>query len=227
MKILIVEDELKLAGFLKKGLAQEGFVVDAARSAAEAERLTLDGVYDAIVLDLGLPDKDGLAMLRLLREEGDSTPVLILTARGSVEEKVRALEMGANDYLTKPFAFRELVARLKVLMRPAGAAGDVLRAGDLTLDVHSRKAERSGKPIALTNKEFAILELLMRSAGRPVSRARLWEHAWEGSFELDSNVLEVHIGRLRRKIGGRGSLLIETVRGVGYRIETAPGRKTV
>ncbi len=224
MRVLVIEDEKKLAAFIAKGLTQEGFSVDTAASAAEAEKQTLNGVYDLIVMDVNLPDGDGFTLLEALRREGDATPVIMLTARGSVDDKVRGLESGANDYLTKPFAFRELVARARVLLRPAEKSTDVLSAGDLELDVRSRKASRAGKNIVLTNKEFALLEIMLRSAGRPVSRAVLWEHAWEGSFEVDSNVLDVHVGRLRRKIdGGAADKLIQTVYGVGYKID-APGR---
>ncbi len=224
MRVLVIEDEKKLAAFIAKGLTQEGFSVDTAASAAEAEKQTLNGVYDLIVMDVNLPDGDGFTLLEALRREGDATPVIMLTARGSVDDKVRGLESGANDYLTKPFAFRELVARARVLLRPAEKSTDVLSAGDLELDVRSSKASRAGKNIVLTNKEFALLEIMLRSAGRPVSRAVLWEHAWEGSFEVDSNVLDVHVGRLRRKIdGGAADKLIQTVYGVGYKID-APGR---
>jgi two-component system copper resistance phosphate regulon response regulator CusR len=224
MRVLIIEDEKKLSAFIAKGLAQEGFSVDTAASAAEAEKQTLNGVYDLIVMDVNLPDGDGFTLLEELRRQGDATPVIMLTARGSVDDKVRGLETGANDYLTKPFSFRELVARARVLMRTAEKNTDVLAAGDLTLDVRARKAVRAGKTIELTNKEFALLEILLRNAGRPVSRAVLWEHAWEGSFEVDSNVLDVHVGRLRRKIdAGAGDKLVRTVYGVGYKIDV-PGR---
>lgn len=224
MRVLIIEDEKKLSAFIAKGLAQEGFSVDTAASAAEAEKQTLNGVYDLIVMDVNLPDGDGFTLLEELRRQGDATPVIMLTARGSVDDKVRGLETGANDYLTKPFSFRELVARARVLMRTAEKNTDVLAAGDLTLDVRARKAVRAGKTIELTNKEFALLEILLRNSGRPVSRAVLWEHAWEGSFEVDSNVLDVHVGRLRRKIdAGSGDKLVRTVYGVGYEIDV-PGR---
>ena len=220
MRVLIIEDEKKLSAFIAKGLTQEGFSVDTAASAAEAEKQTLNGVYDLIVMDVNLPDGDGFTLLEGLRRQGDSTPVIMLTARCSVDDKVRGLETGANDYLTKPFSFRELVARARVLMRTGEKNTDVLAAGDLTLDVRSRKAVRAGKAIELTNKEFALLEILLRNAGRPVSRAVLWEHAWEGSFEVDSNVLDVHVGRLRRKLdAGAGDKLLQTVYGVGYKIE--------
>lgn len=220
MRILVVEDERKLAGFIRKGLTQEGFSVDVAATAAEALDRAESGGCDLVILDVNLPDRDGFSVLKDLRRQGDRTPVLMLTARDSVDDKVRGLESGANDYLTKPFAFRELVARVRVLLRPAHSPTDTLAVGDLSLDVHARRATRAGKTIPLTNKEFALLELLMRGAGRPVSRTRLWDHAWEGSFEVDSNVLDVHIGRLRRKIdGGRKTRLLQTVFGVGYKIE--------
>ncbi len=224
MRVLLIEDEKKLSAFITKGLTQEGFSVDSAAGAAEASRQLLNGVYDLVIMDVNLPDGDAFALLEAMRREGDATPVIMLTARGSVDDKVRGLESGANDYLTKPFAFRELVARARVLLRPAEKPEDVLTAGDLSLDVRSRRVTRAGRRIELTNKEFALLEVLLRSAGRPVSRAVLWEHAWEGSFEVDSNVLDVHMGRLRRKVdAGAGGKLIRTVYGVGYQIE-APER---
>ena len=224
MRVLIIEDEKKLSAFMAKGLTQEGFSVDTAASAAEAGKQTLNGVYDLIVMDVNLPDGDGFTLLEELRRQGDATPVIMLTARGSVDDKERGLESGANDYLTKPFAFRELVARARVLLRTVEKPVDTLSAGDLTLDVRARKVVRAGATIDLTNKEFSLLEILLRNTGRPVSRAVLWEHAWEGSFEVDSNVLDVHVGRLRRKIGGgSGDKLIQTVYGVGYKIDV-PGR---
>lgn len=224
MRILVIEDEKKLSDFIVKGLSQEGFSVDLASTAAEAEDRRLNGVYDLLVMDVNLPDGDGFTILESMRREGDATPVIMLTARGSVDDKVRGLETGANDYLTKPFAFRELVARARVLLRPAEKPVDVLAAGDLTLDVRARRVTRGGRRIELTNKEFALLEILLRNAGRPVSRAVLWEHAWEGSFEVDSNVLDVHMGRLRRKVDGDSPVkLVRTVHGVGYQIDVPEG----
>jgi DNA-binding response OmpR family regulator len=178
MRILVVEDEKKLGAFLKKGLTQEGFSVDVAATGAEALDRGSEGCFDLIILDLNLPDTDGLSVLKSLRREGDATPVLILTARDAVRDKVRGLETGSNDYLTKPFAFEELVARVRVLLRPPAKTGDRLTTGDLILDIAARHATRGGKTISLTNKEFALLEILMRNAGRPVSRTRLWDSAW-------------------------------------------------
>jgi len=224
MRVLVIEDEAKLSAFICKGLAQEGFSVDAAADAAGAGRQLLNGVYDLVILDVNLPDGDGFSILETMRREGDRTPVIMLTARGSVDDKVRGLEAGANDYLTKPFAFRELVARARVLLRPPERPVDVLAAGDLELDVRARRATRAGQRLDLTAKELALLEVLLRNSGRPVSRAVLWEHAWEGSFEVDSNVLDVHMSRLRRKIdAGRDAKLVHTVYGVGYKIDAAGG----
>ena len=221
MRVLVIEDEKKLSDFIVKGLRQEGFSVDLAATAAEAEDRRLNGVYDLLIMDVNLPDGDGFALLAAMRREGDATPVLMLTARGSVDDKVRGLETGANDYLTKPFAFRELVARARVLLRPAGKPADELAAGALRLDVRARRVTVGETRVELTNKEFALLEVLLRNAGRPVSRAALWEHAWEGSFEVDSNVLDVHMGRLRRKLAaaGPGGEVVRTVYGIGYAIE--------
>ncbi len=226
MRALVIEDEKKLSDFIKKGLTQEGLSVDTAYTAGEAAKQSLNGVYDIILLDVNLPDRDGFSVLKALREEGDTTPVIMLTARGSVDDKVRGLEAGANDYLTKPFAFRELIARIRVLLRAPQAPTDVLTAGSLVFDVRARKVARGAKPVALTNKELSLLEVLMRSAGRPVSRVVLWEHAWEGSFEVDSNVLDVHVSRLRRKIAAGGEEeLIQTVHGIGYKIDAGTGGK--
>lgn len=220
MRILIVEDETKLAAFLKKGLVQEGFAADVTRSAAEAVDRTEAGSYAVVILDINLPDRDGFSVLKQLRDTGDTTPVLMLTARDSIHDKVRGLESGANDYLTKPFAFRELLARVRVLLRSRSDPKDVLTVGDLSLDLAARRVVRAGRLLRLTNKELALLELLMRHVGRPVSRVLLWEHAWEGSFEVNSNVLDVHMGRLRRKIDAAGKIpLIETVYGIGYKME--------
>src|SRR5436190_4558264 len=219
MRILIVEDERKLAAFLKKGLNQEGFSVDVEHDAAGALRRLEEGAVDLVVLDVNLPDQDGFAVLRTMRRDGVSVPVLMLTARDSIDDKVKGLESGAHDYLTKPFSFRELAARVRVLLRPAGQSGDTLTAWDLTLDVHARRATRQGTTVPLTNKEFALLEVLMRSPNRPVSRVRLWDHAWEGSYEVDSNVLDVHMARLRKKIDGAYKVkLIQTVHGIGYQM---------
>jgi len=226
MRALVIEDEKKLSDFIKKGLTQEGLSVDTAYTAGEAAKQSLNGVYDIILLDVNLPDRDGFSVLKALREEGDTTPVIMLTARGSVDDKVRGLEAGANDYLTKPFAFRELIARIRVLLRAPQAPTDVLTAGSLVFDVRARKVTRGAKLVALTNKELSLLEVLMRSAGRPVSRVVLWEHAWEGSFEVDSNVLDVHVSRLRRKIAAGGEEeLIQTVHGIGYKIDAGTGGK--
>jgi two-component system, OmpR family, copper resistance phosphate regulon response regulator CusR len=221
MRILVVEDEKKLAAFLKKGLAQEGFAVEVAHAGEEALQKIQDDPCDLVILDVNLPDRDGLSVLKRLRALGHATPVLMLTARDSLDDKVKGLESGANDYLTKPFAFRELIARIRVLLRPPQSATDKLSAGDLSLDLLARRASRGDQTIDLTNKEFALLELLLRHVGRPVSRARLWAHAWDNALDdLDSNVLDVHIGRLRRKIDDSQKVrLIQTVHGTGYKID--------
>lgn len=218
MRILVIEDERKLAAFIKKGLMQEGFSVETAATGEEGLHAAAGGC-DLIILDLNLPDRDGLSVLKTLRQEGDVTPVLILTARDTVPDKVKGLEAGSNDYLTKPFAFEELVARVRVLLRPSQTPANVLNIGGLALDLLARHASREGRDIPLTNKEFALLEILMRNPGRTVSRTRLWEHAWDVSVELDSNALDVHMGNLRKKIDkGQPVQLIETVYGSGYRI---------
>lgn len=225
MRLLIVEDEKKLAAFLKKGLVQEGFVADVCASGEAAVNEIMSGVYDLVLLDVHLPDRDGFSVLKQCRKEGSTVPVLMLTARDTIDDKVKGLETGANDYLTKPFSFRELVARVRVLLRPSSDTPHLLVVGDLSLDLLKRSATRGQQKITLTNKEFALLEILMRNAGRPVSRTRLWEQAWDGSFEVDSNVLDVHVARLRKKIDDHFKTpLLQTVHGVGYRLES-PGKK--
>ena len=216
----MVEDEAKLAGLLQRGLAEEGHAVDVAHDGAEAAWLGTEHPYDAIVLDVVLPDVDGFAVCRALRARDRWAPVLMLTARDAVEDRVRGLDVGADDYLTKPFAFPELLARLRALLRRGAAVRPaVLAVGDLTLDPATREVRRAGRPIELTGKEHALLECLMRSPEQVLSRASLLEHVWDFAFDGDPHVLSVYVGYLRDKIDkpfGRRSL--QTVRGVGYRI---------
>jgi two-component system OmpR family response regulator len=220
MRLLVIEDHPRVALLLERGLQEEGYSVDVAGTAADGVSRGLEYDYDAIVLDLMLPDGDGVDALRRLRENGRWPPVLILTARDGVDDRVRGLDAGADDYLVKPFALPELLARLRALMRRTPPERpSVLQAGDLALDPATRECRRGETAINLTPKEFALLEFLMRHQGETVSRSTLMEHVWDFSFEGDWNVLEVYIRYLREKIDrpfSRAS--IQTVRGVGYRL---------
>jgi two-component system OmpR family response regulator len=220
MRILVVEDEVKMAGLLKRALEEEGYAVDVAGDGPEAVWLGTENPYDAIVLDVMLPGMDGFAVCRRLREAGRWSPVLMLTARDAVADRVAGLDAGADDYLTKPFSIAELLARIRALIRRGAVERpSVLRAGDLTLDPATKIVARVGAPIELTAKEFALLEYLMRHPGEVLTRTRLIEHVWDFAYEGDSNVVDVYIRYLRNKIDrpfGRDS--IETVRGAGYRL---------
>jgi heavy metal response regulator len=223
VRILVVEDEVRVRSFLVRGLAEAGFAVDAAGSGDEALRLAFVHPYDAIVLDLMLPGKDGLSVLRELRAGGRATPVLILSAREELEDRVRGLDAGADDYLAKPFAFAELLARLRALLRRGTARASALRIADLSLDLVTRKVQRAGRNIELTAKEFALLEYLARHAGEVVTRTMIAEHVWDMNFDSFSNVIDVYIRYLRRKIDEPFEpKLIHTRRGVGYLLTDQP-----
>jgi DNA-binding response OmpR family regulator len=224
MRLLVVEDEVKMAGLLKRALEEEGYAVDVTGSGEEALWLGTENPYDAIVLDLMLPDVDGFAVCRGLRERGRWTPVLMVTARDAVRDRVAGLDAGADDYLTKPFSLAELLARLRALIRRgATERPSVLRVGDLSLDPAARSVARDGHAIELTAKEYALLEFFMRHPGEVLTRTRLIEHVWDFAYEGDSNVVDVYVRYLRNKVDrpfGRDSL--ETVRGSGYRLRTEP-----
>jgi DNA-binding response OmpR family regulator len=224
MKILVVEDERKIANFVQKGLKEFGFVVDVLGRGDEALEVILENNFDAVVLDIMLPGRDGLSILRLLRERSNAIPVLILTARGEVSERVEGLDLGADDYLAKPFAIEELAARLRALIRRrTGEALVRYRVQDLTLDVATRVAHRANRRIDLTGREFSLLECLIRAPGRVFTRTQLCQHVWEYQFDVGTNLVEVYVQRLRRKIDdGEPIKLIQTVRGVGYRIGDSP-----
>ncbi len=221
MKILVVEDERKTASYLKRGLSEAGLVVDVAATGDEGLRLASEGDYDLVILDVMLPGRDGLSVLQQLRRSGMQTPVLFLTARDSVRDRVGGLELGADDYLVKPFAFSELLARARALLRRAPSRRpDVLRLSDLEIDVVGRKVMRAGRRLDLTPKEFLLLSLLSRRAGEVVSRAVIAEQVWDMSFDPGTNVVEVHIRRLRAKVDDPFERkLIHTVRGAGYVLE--------
>jgi two-component system copper resistance phosphate regulon response regulator CusR len=224
MRILVVEDDTRLATVVARGLRKQAFAVDTAGDADEALFFAQTNPYDLMVLDVMLPGRDGFAVCRQLRQDGCSTPILMLTARDSVEDKVTGLELGADDYLTKPFDFNELVARVRALLRRRQVyRSPQLTVGDLTLDTASRTAWRGGREIELTTKEYAVLEYLVENAGRVIGRAELAEHVWDENYDPFSNVIDVYIRRLRQKIDdGFPTRLIRTRRGAGYVVSTDP-----
>ncbi len=220
MRILIVEDEPSIANFVRQGLSEAGYAVDVAWDGDEGLAYALAADYDALVLDVMLPRMDGLELLRELRQRGHKTPVLMLTARDTVSDRVQGLDAGADDYLIKPFAFPELLARVRALLRrPPLQVGTLLSVGDLEMDTASRQVRRQDRRIELSPREYAVLEYLMRHPDQVLTRTQIGEHVWNFDFFHESNVVDVYIGYLRRKID-RGSerALIHTVRGVGYRI---------
>jgi two-component system copper resistance phosphate regulon response regulator CusR len=220
MRILLVEDDRRMADAVASFLRAAGWAVDAAGDGAGALRLAALADYDAVVLDLRLPDIDGLEVCRRLRARPRPPRILMATARDAVDDRIRGLDEGADDYLVKPYALPELVARLRALLRrPAEAFGTRLEVADLSLDLATRHATRGARTIELTTKEFAVLELLMREAGAVLTREQISEHAWDENYDPMSNVIDVYIGRLRRKIDGEGETpLLHTVRGAGYRL---------
>jgi two-component system, OmpR family, copper resistance phosphate regulon response regulator CusR len=222
MKILVVEDELKTGNYLKQGLTEASFVVDLMRDGKDGLHAATTGQYDLIVLDVMLPGLDGWAVLWSLRQAGNNTPVLFLTARDQVEDRVKGLESGADDYLVKPFVFSELLARVRTLLRRGKTKEpEVLRVADMELDLLRRRVTRSGKRIDLTAKEFALLELLLRRHDEVLPRSLIASQVWDMNFDSDTNVIEVAVRRLRAKIDdGFEPKLIQTVRGMGYVLET-------
>ena len=218
MRVLVVEDERKVASFIRRGLQEEGHAVEVAPDGDAALDLVLGDPYDLVVLDLMLPKRDGFAVLKALREERIGTPVLILTAREGVADKVTGLDLGADDYLTKPFAFEEFLARVRALLRRGTAdRAPVLKLKDLTLDPATRKVTRAGHSIELTAREYALLEYFLRNAGRILTRPLIAEHVWGIDFDPESNIIDVYIGYVRRKLEEPGGeRLLHTVRGAGY-----------
>jgi len=218
VKLLVVEDDRTVGQYVKRGLSEAGYHVDLVGDGAEGLQLATDGHYDVLVLDLRLPSMEGREVLRTLRDRGNAVPVLVLTAQDAVDFKVQALRMGADDYVTKPFALEELLARVEALSRrPKAIAPPVLRVADLVLDTGSREVLRGGRAIELTPKEYAVLEYLMRHHGRVMPRTLITEYAWDYHFDPGTNIVDVVITRLRKKIDhGREPKLIHTVRGVGY-----------
>ena len=221
MRILLVEDDSRVASFIRRGLVEESYTVDVAEDGERALFLAQTSEYDLIILDLLLPKRSGLEVLQALRTEHVSVPVLILTAKDSSKDKVTGLDAGADDYLTKPFSFDELLARARALLRRRGdLASTLLQAADLELDTLRRRVRRNGQEIDLTNREYALLEYFLRHPNRVITRTMLAEHVWEHDFDTFSNVIDVHIARLRRKIDDDFSpKLLKTVRGSGYILE--------
>lgn len=220
MRILVIEDEERIADFLGRGLEGAGYQVDLAATGEKGLEMACANEYELILLDLMLPDIDGLTVLEKLRNRKISRPVLILSARGAVDDRVRGLELGADDYLTKPFAFVELLARVRALLRRGQPSPDRFQVGDLVLDSVRRKVMRGGEPIDLAPKEFGILEYMMRNRGRPLSRTMIVEHVWDMDYDGLTNIVDVYIRHLRSKIDDKWQRkLIQTVRGIGYMID--------
>jgi DNA-binding response OmpR family regulator len=215
-RILIAEDEPRLASFLEKGLRANGFVTTVAENGTKASSMASADEFDLLVLDLGLPGKDGSEVLGELRAAGRRMPVIILTARDDVSDKVAGLEGGADDYVTKPFRFEELLARVRARLRDEGTVeSTIIKAGDIVLDLRTRRATSKGRVVDLTAREFAMLEVLIRHPGQVLSREQLLSHVWGYDYDPGSNVVDVYVGYLRRKLGASS---IETVRGMGYRL---------
>lgn len=227
MRVLVVEDEVKMAGLLRRGLGEEGYAVDVAPNGEEAVWLGTENEYDVVVLDVMLPDVDGFEVCRRLRAAGRWPPVLMLTARDAVLDRVAGLDAGADDYLTKPFSFAELLARVRALVRRGAAERPtVLRVGDLGLDPATRRVRRGDREIELTNKEFALLEFFMRHPGEVLSRTRIIEHVWDFAYDGGSNVVDVYVRYLRSKVDRPfRKRSIETVRGAGYRLRDEGGTR--
>jgi DNA-binding response OmpR family regulator len=223
MRILLVEDERKVASFVARALRETAYAVDSAGTGEDGLRLALENPYDAILLDVRLPGISGIELCRKLRQAEIQSPILMLTARSLVEQRVEGLDAGADDYLTKPFALAELQARVRALVRRGFRRGEAkLRCGDLELDRHRRSVTRGSARVPLTSKEFALLELLLLRSPDSVTRSEIIEHVWDSHFDSDTNLVEVYINRLRQKIDqGHGAKLVHTLRGVGYRMGAA------
>ncbi len=220
MRILVIEDERKVANFIKHGLEEERYIVDTAYDGQTGFEIAMNNHFDAILLDVMLPGKDGFSILKDLREAGVAVPVLMLTARSTTDDRVVGLDLGADDYLPKPFSFEELAARLRsILRRSSPEKSTKLKCGDLLLDTVSHLAFRAGKEIELTTKEYALLEYLMRNKNRILSRSTITQHVWKHNFDPESNIIDVYVKRLRSKIDKDESMqLIQSIRGVGYRM---------
>jgi two-component system OmpR family response regulator len=224
MRLLLVEDDLKIASFIVKGMKAEGYAVDRAQDGQEGLHMAVTEPYDAAIIDVMLPKLDGLSLIERMRKEKVNTPVIILSAKGSVDDRVKGLQVGGDDYLPKPFAFSELLARVQALIRRGSGLSEPTRltVGDLTMNLLNREVTRGGQRIELQRLEFSLLEYLMRSAGKVVSKTMIMEHVWDYNFDPQTNVVESRICRLRDKIDrGFDKKLIQTVRGVGYALKAA------
>lgn len=221
MRILVIEDEKKIADFIKRGLKEEGYAVDIAHDGEEGHFMAKTNEYDLILLDLMLPKMDGLEVCRALKKEGVHVPIIMLTAKDAVKDKVAGLDSGADDYLTKPFAFEELLARARAIFRKKGSSvTEPIKIDDLVMDIITHKVTRAGKEIELTSKEYSLLEYLMRNEGKVVTRTMISEHVWDADFDTFTNVIDVYINYLRKKIDiGNRKKLIHTIRGRGYIIK--------
>jgi two-component system copper resistance phosphate regulon response regulator CusR len=227
MKILIVEDEKKIGDYLQQGLREAGFVVDLARNGLDGNHLAMTEAYDLIILDVMLPDIDGWRILQSLRDSDNQVPVLFLTARDSIDDRVKGLELGADDYLVKPFAFAELLARVRTLLRrgSTGTTDTILRVADLEMDLLRHRVTRKGRHLQLTSKEFALLELLLRRKGEVLPRSLIASQVWDMNFDSDTNVIDVAIRRVRAKIDDdTDTKLIQTIRGMGYMLDDPDDR---
>lgn len=221
MRILVIEDEPGIARFLKEGLEEESFAVDLAMDGNTGLEMALvnEGEYDILLIDWMLPGLSGIEVCRQVRKKGSAVPVIFLTARDTVQDTVFALDMGANDYIKKPFSFEELLARIRVQLRQGDQSGNILRSGELTMNLDTHEVHLSDQPANLTQKEFALLEFLLRNRGKVCSRTRIIEHVWDIHFDYDTSVIDVYINSLRKKIdSGSGESFIKTIRGVGYMI---------
>lgn len=224
MKVLIIEDEKKIAAFVRKGLEAAGFVVDVCHHGDDGFSLATTRPYNVLVLDIMLPGRDGLSILRNLRERKFALPVILLTARSELNERLEGLNLGADDYLTKPFHIEELIARLHaVTRRAAGTSQSILSVADLSMNLLTREVLRGGQRIELTTREFSLLEHLLRSPGRVLTRVEICERVWDYNFDPGTNLVDVYVQRLRKKVDGHAPVkLIETIRGVGYRVKANP-----
>lgn len=220
MKVLVVEDEKQIADFVKKGLAEQGFLVEHSANGDEAMALMYSQAYDAVVLDIMLPGRDGLSILKQFRKKGHTTPVILLTARSELDERIEGLNTGADDYMTKPFYVEELVARLHaVIRRTSDEQMSLLQAGGVSVNLLTREVKVNGAPVKLTSREFSLLEYMMRNPGRVYTRTQMLEHVWGYDFDPNTNLVDVHIQRLRKKVSpDKENPVIETIRGVGYRV---------
>ena len=219
MRILIVEDEKKIAAFLKRGFKEEGYVVEVAEDGLKAQSLAEANEHDLIILDIMIPGQDGLAVCRKLREKGNAVPIIMLTAKDQLKNKVEGLDAGADDYVTKPFAFEELLARVRAVVRKAGSGrAALIKADDFEIDPVTHKVKRGGVNIDLTSKEYALLEYLARNNGKVITRTMISEHVWDIDFDTGTNIIDVYINYLRKKVdSGHSKKLIQTMRGRGYR----------